>query len=150
MRASLSSTSSGTFTSLPTVGQVISQGQMLYEVNSQPVVLLYGATPPYRNISEGDTGADIEELDADLFPPEYSGGERAPTSDTFRAATEYGVDKLQVALGVTETGSVALGQVVFLPTAVRDHFDFATLGAPVSGAGQSATSTTGSQHRSRC
>ena len=135
----------GTFTSLPTVGQVISQGQMLYEVNSQPVVLLYGATPPYRNISEGDTGADIEELNADLVAlGEYSGGERAPTSDTFGAATEYGVDKLQAALGVTETGSVALGQVVFLPTAVRITSTTATLGAPAQ-AGQSvisATSTT--------
>ena len=32
----------GTYTKLPALGQVISQGQVLYRVNDSPVVLLYG------------------------------------------------------------------------------------------------------------
>ena len=56
----------GTFTSLSAVGQVVSQGQVLYRVSDTPVVLLYGATPAYRSLSEGMTGADVEELNADL------------------------------------------------------------------------------------
>ena len=43
----------GTVTSLPAVGQVVSQGQVLYQVNGQPVVLLYGSTPAYRTLSSG-------------------------------------------------------------------------------------------------
>ena len=35
----------GTFTALPTVGQVIRQGQVLYRVDGSPVVLLYGGVP---------------------------------------------------------------------------------------------------------
>ena len=35
----------GTVTWLPTVGQVIRQGQVLYRVDEAPVVLLYGPTP---------------------------------------------------------------------------------------------------------
>ena len=35
----------GTVTSLPAVGQVVSQGQVLYQVSGAPVVLLYGSTP---------------------------------------------------------------------------------------------------------
>src|ERR1700753_3154223 len=33
----------GTYTSLPTIGQVIRQGHALYRVNERPVVLLYGS-----------------------------------------------------------------------------------------------------------
>jgi HlyD family secretion protein len=75
---------------------------------------------------------------------EYSTGATAPTSDTFDAATEYGVKKLQATLGVTENGTLALGQVVFLPAAARVTSVTSTLGAPIQ-AGQTvmaATSTT--------
>jgi len=41
----------GTITWLPAVGQVIHQGQVLYRVDGQPVVLLYGATPVYRALA---------------------------------------------------------------------------------------------------
>ena len=55
-----------------------------------------------------------------------------------------GVEKLQAALGVTENGTLGLGQAVFEPTAVRVTSVSATLGAPAQ-PGQpvlSATSTT--------
>ena len=49
--------SSGTFTWLPAVGQVIRQGQVLYRASGSPVVLLYGSVPSYEDLSEGMTGA---------------------------------------------------------------------------------------------
>ena len=54
------------------------------------------------------------------------------------------MEKLQAALGVTQNGTLALGQAVFVPTAVRVTSVSATLGAPAQ-PGQpvlSATSTT--------
>ncbi len=51
--------SSGTFTELPSVGEVVSQGQVLYRVDNSPVVLLYGATPAYRSLSEGASASDV-------------------------------------------------------------------------------------------
>lgn len=135
----------GTLTALPAVGQVVSQGQVLYQVSGAPVVLLYGSTPAYRTLTPGLTGPDVEELNYDLVAlDEYPSGGILPTPDTFNSATEYGVKKLQVALGVTQTGSLAFGQVVFLPSTARITSVAATLGAPVQAGQQvlSATSTT--------
>jgi hypothetical protein len=139
----------GTITSLPAIGQVVTQGHMLYEVNGQPVVLLYGSTPAYRSLSEGAsasdvTGPDVRELNADLVALGYvTRAELSPASDEFSWATKAGVEHLQAALGVTQNGTLALGQVVFLPNAARVTAISATLGAP-AGPGQpvmSATST---------
>lgn len=110
----------GTITSLPALGQVINQGQVLYEVNSSPVVLLYGATPAYRNLAEDISGPDVQELNADLVAMAYvTSAELSPTSDEFGYWTEVGVEKLQAALGEPQNGTLALGQVVFLPSAAR-------------------------------
>lgn len=135
----------GTLTSSPLVGQVVSQGQVLYRVDGVPVVLLYGATPAYRSLWEGLIGTDVEELNADLVALGYvTSTELSPTSDEFGYWTEVGVDKLQAIFGVTENGTLSLGQAVFEPTAVRVTSVSATLGAsaqpeqPVL----SATSTT--------
>ena len=47
----------GALTWLPSAGQVIGQGQVLYRVdNGSPVVLLYGAVPAWRTLDEGLTG----------------------------------------------------------------------------------------------
>jgi hypothetical protein len=130
--------SQGTVTALPAVGQVVSQGQVLYEVNGQPVVLLYGSTPAYRSLSAGPsaadvTGPDVQELNADLVALGYvTSAELSPTSDEFGYWTKAGVEKLQAALGITQNGTLALGQVAFLPTAARVTSISATLGAPAS------------------
>jgi hypothetical protein len=139
----------GTITFLPAAGQVVTQGHVLYKVNGQPVVLLYGSTPAYRSLSEGAlasdvTGPDVRELNADLVALGYvTSAELSPASDEFSWSTKVGVEHLQAVLGVTQNGTLALGQVVFLPTAARVTAISATLGAP-AGSGQpvmSATST---------
>jgi hypothetical protein len=111
----------GILTSLPSVGQVIGQGQALYAVSGSPVVLLYGSTPAYRDLTEGSAaGPDVRELDADLVALGYvSGTDLASSSSAFTWWTRYGVQRLQAALGVDQTGTLAPGQVVFLPGAVR-------------------------------
>ena len=111
---------SGIYTRLPAAGQVISQGQALYRVNDSPVVLLDGSTPAYRSLSAGATGADVAELNTDLVALGYaSSAQLIPTSAVFGWATITALEKLQAALGVTQTGMLALGQAVFEPTAVR-------------------------------
>jgi len=111
---------SGIYTKLPAVGQVISQGQVLYRVNDSPVVLLYGSTPAYRILSAGATGAAVAELNADLVALGYAtSAQLSPTSASFGSATTTALEKLQAALGVTQNGTLTLGQAVFEPTAVR-------------------------------
>jgi hypothetical protein len=110
----------GTFTKLPAVGQVISQGHVLYRVSGSPVVLLYGSTPAYRTLSAGETGADVAELNADLVALGYATrAQLSPTSASFGSATITAFVKLQAALGVTQTGTLTFGQAVFEPTALR-------------------------------
>ena len=123
--------SSRTFTSLPAVGQVVNQGRVLYEVDGDPVVLLYGSTPAYRSLSEGMSGTDVTELNADLVAlGDATSSELNPTSDYFSFETMYALKNLQVALGVTETGTLPLGEAVFLPTAALVSSVTATLGGP--------------------
>ena len=137
--------SNGIYTELPAAGQVISQGQALYRVNDSPVVLLYGSTPAYRTLSAGDNGPDVAELNADLVQLGYATSDQlSPTSAVFGSPTTTALEKLQRALGVTQNGTLALGQAVFEPSAMR----VMTLSAQLGSAAQAnqtvmqATSTT--------
>jgi hypothetical protein len=119
----------GTYTELPPLGQVIDQGQVLYRSSDDPVVLLYGQTPVYRRLSAGASGPDVAELNADLVALGYATrAQLSPRSASFGSTTAAAVEKLQAAIGVTQSGTLALGQVVFEPTAVRVTSVLAQLG----------------------
>jgi hypothetical protein len=110
----------GTLTALPSPGQVVRQGQVLYRIDTSPVVLLYGSTPAYRTLAEGESGPDVRNLKADLIA--LGDAARASlnlSSDYFGAATAAAVKKLQESLDVHRTGALALGQVVFVPGPIR-------------------------------
>ncbi len=110
----------GIYTKLPAIGEVIRQGRVLYRVNNSPLVLLYGSTPAYRTMSSGASGPDVAELNADLVALGYAtSAQLSPKSASFGWATTLAVQKLQAAVGTGQTGTLALGQVVFEPTAVR-------------------------------
>ena len=137
--------SSGTFTALPTASQVVIQGQSLYSISLSPAVLLYGTTPASRDLSEGLTGPDVQQLNADLVAlDDATSSQVDPTSDYFGASTATALEKLQAHLGVAQTGSLALGQAMFLPTAAKIIAVEATLGGPAQPGAQvlQATSTT--------
>jgi peptidoglycan hydrolase-like protein with peptidoglycan-binding domain len=113
----------GTLTRLPAVGKVVRQGQALYQVDGQPVVLLYGHVPAWRALSAGITGTDVRELNTALVRLGYASaaalGPRAGW-DYFSTETAYALEQFQTHLGITHpTGSLALGQAVFLPSAVK-------------------------------
>ena len=69
---SLVNQASGTFSKLPAVGDVFSRGHVLYRVSNDPVILLYGDTPVYRSLSEGDKGPDVRELNRNLVALGYA------------------------------------------------------------------------------
>jgi peptidoglycan hydrolase-like protein with peptidoglycan-binding domain len=120
----------GTLTALPSVGAVVGLGDVLYRVADRPVVLLYGHTPAYRALSEGLEGPDVRELNTNLVGLGYA--TRAaldPTSDYFSYETAYALERLQAKLGVRQTGTLELGQAVFLPGPLRIVKVMGTLGA---------------------
>ena len=132
----------GHFTALPATGQVVNNGDVLYQVDGAPVILLYGSTPAYRTLEEGLTGTDVAALNADLVALGYAtSSELNPSSDYFGWWTVYAVEKLQAHLGVTRSGSLSLGQVVFLPGAIRITSVQPALGSPAQAGGTLAAAT---------
>jgi len=119
----------GALTELPSAGDVIDCGDVLYRVANNPVVLLCGDTPAYRNLSEGDAGPDVIELKRELVRLGYAtDSELDLDSNYFGANTKYALEQLQGKLGEDETGKLRLGQAVFLPRSLRVTNTAATLG----------------------
>jgi len=114
---------SGTVTGLPKVGKVVRQGHALYQVDGLPVVLLYGSVPAWRTLSAGMTGTDVRELNTALVRLGYATpAALGPRSawDYFSSETAYALERFQAHLGITHpTGSLSLGQAVFLPSVVK-------------------------------
>ena len=132
----------GTVTWLPAVGDVVQPGQRLYALNGDPAVLLTGPTPAFRTLVEGETGPDVAELNAGLVSLGYADQrDLNPSSDVFTAATALAVKRLQAHEGIQRSGVLALGQVVFLPTAARITGVQASVGAVVQAGGQMVTAT---------
>jgi peptidoglycan hydrolase-like protein with peptidoglycan-binding domain len=110
----------GTYTELPEDGDKVGCGEVLYRVDAKPVLLLCGSTPTYRSLSQGASGPDVAELNANLVDLGYATrAELGPSSDSFSSATASAVEKMQSKLGEDPTGSLDLGRVVFLPEPVR-------------------------------
>jgi membrane fusion protein, multidrug efflux system len=121
----------GTVTWVADEGSVLERGQVLYRVNQQPVVLMYGATPAWRPMAEGDDGADVRQLERNLVELGFDPEGDIEVDGDYDWATAAAVRDWQDALGVEETGTVELGQVVFLSGARR-------VGAIETGVGSSA------------
>jgi len=111
---------SGTVTWLPAVGHVVRRGKVAYAVDGAPVVLLYGSVPAYRTLSEGMSGADVRELNQNLIALGYASRAGLVPLREFSAATAYALERYQAKLGISSpSGSLTLGQAVFLPTEAK-------------------------------
>ena len=134
----------GTLTWLPSLGQVIGQGQALYRTgNDSPVVLLYGSVPDWRALSDGATGQDVSQLNHDLVDLGYA--DRADVValgwDYYSWETAYAVQRLEARLGVASPpGNLSWEQVVFEPEALRVSQVTGRLGGPANGPVLTATS----------
>ncbi|HEX2418971.1 MAG TPA: peptidoglycan-binding protein, partial [Micromonosporaceae bacterium] len=132
----------GTYTELPDTGDNVDCGDVLYRVDDKPVLLLCGSTPAYRSLSEGATGPDVAELNANLVQLGYTTRARLDTSsDRFRSETASALEKLQSKLGEDQTGSLDLGQAVFLPESVRIATVTGQLGSSAGPGAQVAQAT---------
>ena len=137
----------GHWTSLPAAGQVISQGQVIYSVDGNPVFLLYGSIPAYRDFRLGmSDGQDVKQLEQDLLALGFGNSSNLFATGHFDAFDVAAIRRWQKALGQAQTGVIALGQVVFLPGAIRITSVSATLGTMAQpGAPMAAASSTARQ-----
>jgi peptidoglycan hydrolase-like protein with peptidoglycan-binding domain len=94
----------------------VRRGRTLFAINGQPTLLLYGSTPAWRAFRAGmSPGADVAELNANLRALGYG----VSYGDTFTSATSAAISTLQQARGLTPTGRLDLGAIVFEPGALR-------------------------------
>jgi peptidoglycan hydrolase-like protein with peptidoglycan-binding domain len=106
----------GTVTALTDIGTTVKRGETLFRVDNTPVVALYGTLPPYRALSPGTEGADVKQFEQELRSLGYTG---FTVDAKYDPNTATAVKKWQKKLGLTQTGVVELGRVLYAPGEVR-------------------------------
>jgi Putative peptidoglycan binding domain len=131
----------GTLTSMARAGSIVHRGGVLYRLDGDPIVLMYGSTPAYRALKEGVAdGADVRELEQNLAALGFDPG---AVDETFTSTTAAAVSDWQDSVGLDQTGTVELGRVVFIPGARRIGEHKASVGTVLgSGAEVLDTSST--------
>ena len=128
----------GSYTSLPKVGDLISEDQPVYAVNGVKVPLLYGSLAAYRPFYVGmSDGTDVGQLTHDLIALGYGGG--LTPSNHYSTATATAVERWQTALGLPVTGQILLGQAVFEPGPIRVTTVTPAVGASAGGGGSGSS-----------
>jgi peptidoglycan hydrolase-like protein with peptidoglycan-binding domain len=97
-------------------GQRISNGEKLAEIDGEPLFALAGRVPAWRDITPGESGPDVAELQKALASlGYYTGGD---TPGFFGTATQDAVSLYYEHLGYTApaTGGVPMTDVIFLPS----------------------------------
>jgi hypothetical protein len=97
-------------------GKTISNGQQVAEIDGEPMFALTGRVPAWRDITPGESGPDVAELQKALAAlGYYQGGD---TAGYFGTATQDAAAAYYEYLGYTppSTGGVPLTDVIFLPS----------------------------------
>ena len=100
-------------------GAEVDNGDLLYEVNHEPVVLLTGSVPSYRTLQRSDAGDDVAVLQAALVRLGYDPDGLVEIDGEFGALTEDMVEAWQQAIGADVDGAVDLGEIVVRSGASR-------------------------------
>ena len=110
----------GTYTKLPDDGDKVDCGDVLYRVDDDPVLLLCGTVPAYRDLDSGDVGKDVRQLNRNLHELGYDADAGVdPDDNDFTWQTEQALEKLQHDKGFDVTGALDVDDAVFLPKSVR-------------------------------
>jgi peptidoglycan hydrolase-like protein with peptidoglycan-binding domain len=135
---------SGTYTELPAGGAKVDCGDAFYRVDDNPVLLLCGAVPAYRDLDEGDRGRDVRQLNRNLHRLGYdadAGVDIDPDDSDFTWETQEALERLQAHRGLDDTGALDVGDAVFLPESARIAKVSAELGGSASTGAQVAQAT---------
>jgi hypothetical protein len=137
----------GVLTWLPRSGSTINRGGTLYRVGDRPVTLFYGSSPMFRDIvTVGTVGRDVKVLAGNLRALGYRIGPQPEPGTAvkgivvtskdavFTQSLKDAVQRWQEAHEIRPaTGTVALGDILVLPGAVRVGAAGAQLGDDATG-----------------
>ena len=134
----------GTYTKLPDEGNKVDCGDVLYRVDDDPVVMLCGAVPAYRDLGTGDRGNDVRQLNRNLHKLGYdadAGVEIDPDDNHFTWQTEKALKKLQHDKRLDASGALDSDHAVLLPKSARISKVTGELGGLARPGGQVAQAT---------
>jgi peptidoglycan hydrolase-like protein with peptidoglycan-binding domain len=117
----------GTYTKLPADGDKVGCGDVFYRVDDDPVLLLCGTVPAYRDLETGDEGKDVRQLNRNLHELGY---DVDPRDNDFTSKTQEALEELQHDKGFDVTGALDIGDAVFRPESVRIAKVTGELGGP--------------------
>jgi peptidoglycan hydrolase-like protein with peptidoglycan-binding domain len=97
-------------------GSTISNGELLAEIDGQPLFALTGAVPAWRDLTPGESGPDVAQLQKALAALGYY--DDGDTPGYYGGATEYAVSLYYQHLGYAplSSGGVSAADVLFLPS----------------------------------
>jgi len=132
---------SGIVTWLPEPGAYIDFGDVIYEIDGQPIVLIRGAVPMYRDIDITTAGElDVVQFQEHLVAEGFSDTHPITRSEydlnEDRYVTDISTDEIknwQESVGAVETGRVEKDQIVFRANPIRVDSVNVQLGQAVNG-----------------
>ena len=97
-------------------GAAITNGELLAEIDGEPLFVLTGSVPAWRDLTPGESGPDVTELQKALAALGYYFDGDLP--GYFGSGTEYAVSLYYEHLGYTapSDGGVPMSDVLFLPS----------------------------------
>jgi membrane fusion protein, multidrug efflux system len=120
----------GILTWMAGVGTTVKRGKPLYKVDELPVIALYGRVPMYRDLTPGDKGVDVQQLEKNLRALGFTGFD---VDSEYTTATAWAVKNWQQDLRLPRTGTVERDRVVFVPGAVRIAAQKGKIADPAAG-----------------
>ena len=98
------------------VGKTLSNGEQLAEIDGEPLFVLAGRVPAWRDITPGESGPDVAELQKALASLGYY--QDGDTPGLFGTATQDAVSAYYEHLGYTPpaAGGVPMTDVIFMPS----------------------------------
>ena len=135
--ANLVTTASGTVTELPGTGQVIRPGETLFRIDDEPVTLLNGELPAWRDFTSGmSAGRDISQLKVALAELGFADAAKLGDSDTWTWRLAEAIRDFNEARGLTRSSDLPAASIVFLPTDIRVASTVKNLGETLPAGGQ--------------
>lgn len=131
----VTSRTNGTLTWLAPVGTVLTEGDVVAEIDGEPIVLLYGDSPAYRPLFDARTdleGTDVLQLEEALARLGFDPDADMDVDGEFTSTTSDIVEDWQESTGMVSDGRVDLGEVVFLPGPAQVTAEMAEVGSRVS------------------
>ncbi len=114
LSVAVTTSNGGVVTAAADAGEAIERGDIIAVIGAEPVVALYGSLPIWRDLGEGDVGADVRQLEANLVQLGFDPDGTVTIDDEYTAATADMVELWEESLGLEATGRVPRSRLVVL------------------------------------